>query len=434
MTIKGLWQYVQKYAIQCMYLLEQRAFRGTVISMDMMGFSFRLMMRARAKVARDWNVVREPVDQQAINVVFYRIFFQETLALLEEGMTLAWFFESGRHPLKKRVDKERIEKRLKTEQEIIDLRKELNTDVFAAKNQEKITRLRNLESNLQVFPSEIKDVILNLLLGLGFPCFACKEGIEAERVASVFCLQDIASAVYSSDGDCMAHGAPIQIKEVGEPVYTDGFGSRSFVVVNRQDLVELLDVTGEQLTDACICAGCDYNENMRLVGFKRSLDLVRLHGSVLNFPASIKRECLNYENVIKEFGMGEIENLLSPQCIEYYNLTTWKDFPALSMQCPAKISNVLAELHLEHEEERFLCLVNKLPVPSRYVHYEKISVQGMTLTQLNFPENATPYTKPEKKSKYSGKKVVTGRNKQEVDTPAKVSLLLTTFEDSDDEL
>lgn len=397
MTIGGLWAYIEKNAIICMHLTPQSAFRGYRIAIDTYSFCFRLMMNARAKIVNHWNFASGKVDQNAIDVVFYRLFMSELVQLLVIGITPIFVFEYGKHPLKTNENKRRELERIWTEERLEDLYNELRQDIFSRKNDKLVEELKSLEKNLKSFPPEVKENLFELLFSLGIPCIQCKVGVEAERVASILCMCDVAMAVYSRDGDCLAHGAPIQIKEIGPTIYDNG-PHDSFVVVDREALLETLALTSEEFTDLCICAGCDYNKNMKGVGFAGSLKYIRKYGNVSQFPSSINRECLRYEECLPEFGMAAVTNLISEECIDYYSITDWTSFECLSVKIPESVGMTLDKLGLVKYEQSYLEKVELLPEPQNYRHKQvsTFEVDGKIYTSvyISFPEEGEAYTKP----------------------------------------
>lgn len=436
MTIKGQWDVISNDYIECMMNMVQTAFAGYRISIDMMAFSFVMMMSARSKVARNWNVAAAPVSQEAINTLFYRMFMTKVIALLEKGITPIFVFETGRHRLKQRVDVERAKEREDTANKIHNLRMEISRDLFSADSKNKIEELRRLESNLKSFPSEVKDNVFDLLFNLGIPCIRCKEGVEAERVASILCMTGIAVAVYSTDGDCLCHGAPIQIRSEGDIIYEDGFGQNSFLVVDRESLIELMNITSEQFTDIGICAGCDYNTNMYKIGYKRSLALIRKHGCVTNFPDTLDYSCLNYEECIKEFGIDNVKTLISDECLEYYGVSDWNDFSC----CQVAKDRELQDYGLENLNDSYMKAVDILPKASNYQHkvIEMITTDDndMQRVLINFPQGLTsPYVKQKKKIQRrapSTKSPVKPSAESSVKPLSKINVIRRDVEDLDD--
>jgi 5'-3' exonuclease len=398
MTIKGLWDYLQsKKAIECMKLVPRESFGGHRIAIDAGSFAFSLMMSARSKVVRTWTPISGRLNQDAITVIFYRLFFDEVLNLLGKGITPLFVFEHGKHPLKVNETNKREAERVSNLEEIEELYEKIRNDPFSRDQDRNIERLKSLEKNLKSFPSGIKDSLIELLIGVGIPCINCIGEVEAERVASILCICDVAMATFSRDGDCLAHGAPIQIKEMGFPIYTEDEAHETFIVVDRESMLDILDITSEQCTELCVCAGCDYNTNIPKIGFARSLDLIKKYGSIANFPESINRECLNYEECIGEFGMGNVEELVSEECLSFYNLTDWDSFSSLQVKVPENISQTLANLDLQHYEKTYRQKASLLPMAENYIHktISSFEVDGdsYTTVEVNFPDNGEQYVK-----------------------------------------
>jgi len=388
MTIKGLWDYVQRKAKEALQFVPCKSFSRTRVAVDMMGFCYPIMMDARFRVARNWDVVRSSIDEEAINPVYMRLFMNALISLLESGITPIFVFEFGRNPLKKKTDEKRTFEREYALERIATLRGELQADVFGHGNKRKVEELRKLEAQLKLFPKSVKEATFDLLVKLGVPTVRGKKGVEAERIASILCMVDVASAVYSPDGDCLAHGAPIQIRDRSKDIFTDGFGDRAFSVCDRTTLLELLDVTSEEFTELCVCSGCDYNENMKNIGFKKSLDLIYEHGSIENFPEKYDTTCLLHSSVLPAFGMASVDELVSEECVEYYNIKNWKSF-SLQIAVPKSIDGVLEKYKLTNFKDEFLQKAGDVPPANDYVHFETVG----GFTQVNFPDGGVPFEK-----------------------------------------
>jgi len=380
-----------------MSLVPQESFRGYRIAVDAGSFCFRVMMRARSKVVASWNFLSGRVDEKVIEAAFYCGFMQEIIELTQKGITLVFVPEFGKHPLKKKENEKRERERLAALERIEELYSEIGQDVFSRANERLMKELRSLESNLKSFPPGVKENVCELLQGLGIPIVKCKKGVESERVASILCRYDIAAAVYSRDGDCLAHGAPIQIKEVGSLIFNDGIGRESFVAVDYHYLLELIELTSEQFTDVCICAGCDYNDNIPGIAFIGSLKYIRNYGTVDNFPPEKDRSCLLYEQCLPEFGLGELKDLVSNETLELEGITCWEDFACLQVDKDADCGEVLTKFGLNRYRNSYEQKRQQLPEAQDFVHrvVTKYEIEGEIIESayVNFLEGAEPYVK-----------------------------------------
>ena len=96
----------------------------------------------------------------------------------------------------------------------------------------------------------------------------------------------IATAVASSDLDCVCHGAPHFVRNLG----TD----KPIQEISFDKVLEGFEMTHVQFIDYCILLGCDYCETISGVGPKRALDLIRQHETI--------------ENVLEAVGGSKVTN------------------------------------------------------------------------------------------------------------------------------
>ena len=104
--------------------------------------------------------------------------------------------------------------------------------------------------------------------------------MEAEGAAAVRCRNNEVFAVASQDWDTLLYGAPVMIRNL------TSHGTRKFGRVLQAEkivLKEMLDlhqITYEQLVDLGIMIGTDFHEGIRGIGPKTGLKLIKEHGTM----------------------------------------------------------------------------------------------------------------------------------------------------------
>jgi 5'-3' exonuclease len=114
------------------------------------------------------------------------------------------------------------------------------------------------------------DELVSLLDSLGVPVFEAPD--EGERLAAVWARNGIVDAVFTTDTDVLAHGAPLMMKS-----HMTNFAGASFVeCMLLSDVVRKApgcDGKQERFIDLCLLLGCDFNIHPKGVGPVRALKL-----------------------------------------------------------------------------------------------------------------------------------------------------------------
>lgn len=372
-------------------------FRGHRVAIDMFAYCYPMMMSARIHVANHWPVADSPVDQGHVNGTFYAKFIQKLLPMLAHDITPVFVFEYGKNPKKKATDDKRTQEREATQERINELRAEINGDLFASDNANKIKKLRSLEGQLKSFPSQVRDDLRKFLEVLGIPVVVGKLGVEAERIASILCMKGIAMAVYSADGDCLAHGAPLIIRAEGPTLIDEGVGTPSFSVAHLPTLLDALSLTMEAFRDICICSGCDYNNRIFRVGIAKVMQLITDYGKPCNFPERYDTSCYKYEECLVEFGETSVANALDEEYCAAEGIADWSDFDSLRVRANNDLSEMPASIPITKSRDVLLRHTFGVEDPQNYVHFdlEEVTFAGVTYGVENhrLPPRAVPSIK-----------------------------------------
>lgn len=380
MTIRDIWNLAKNKAPECLVDIPYSEFSGHRIAIDMFAYCYPLMMSARINVAGKWNVAESPVDQTHVNNVFYASFIQRLLTMLGHEITPVFVFEYGKNPKKKATDDKRTEDREQTQERIDSLRNEINGDIFASTNAIKIKKLRTLEGQLSHFPGQVRDDLRKFLETLGLPVVVGKTGVEAERIASILCIKGIAMAVYSADGDCLAHGAPLTIRSEGPNLIDEGIVSPSFSAAHLPTLLDTLSLTMEQFRDICICSGCDYNDRIFRVGLVKVMELVLDYGKPANFPEKYDTSCYLYDDCIAEFGEASVTDCIDDAYREEYGIHDWSDFDCLRTRPSNDLAEIPETIAISKSKDILLRHTFGLDEPSNYIHFDlnEVNFGGVT--------------------------------------------------------
>lgn len=198
--------------------------------------------------------------------------FNRTANLVEAGLLPVYVFDGPSHPLKRAT----IEARLA-------VKERAKAEYDAALKAGDVATAR---SKAQQTSSLTKDMVAQaqrLLTLLGLP-FVLAPG-EGEAQASHMVQRGIAHAVASQDYDAILFGAPRLVRNLSVTGRRKLPGRSAWVDVPPEqiDLAETLDgahLNREQLIDAAVLMGTDYNPGVIGIGPKTALELLREHRSL----------------------------------------------------------------------------------------------------------------------------------------------------------
>ena len=154
-----------------------------------------------------------------------------------------------------------------------------------------------------------------LLDALGVPCVQAPS--EGEAQAAWMAAHGLAYAAGSQDYDSLLFGAPVLVKNLaltgrrklpGKPLYVDVHPEE----IRLDEVLGALGVTREQLVDMGILMGTDFNEGVPGIGPKRSLALLRKHGTLVAALADIGAEIEGAGEVHRLFLEPEVDAAVQP--------------------------------------------------------------------------------------------------------------------------
>ena len=189
--------------------------------------------------------------------------------------------------------------------------------------------------------SRVTDEILKqskqLLDALGIPYIQAPS--EGEAQASYIVKKGDAFAVGSQDYDCLLVGSPVLIRNLtssgrrklpGKEAYTKVYPTQ----IRLKQNLKSLGITQKQLVDMGILIGTDFNEGIKGIGPKKSLNLIKKNGNVENVLATIGAEDTPTIDEIKEIR----KIFLQPDVTDDYSL----EWPGVDNE---KVIKILCDKH-----------------------------------------------------------------------------------------
>ncbi len=265
--------------------------------------------------------------------------FSRTANMVEAKIRPVFAYDGEPHPLKAKTLEEREQRKQLAEKEY--------KEALEAGDLEKARSKAQQTSRLT---EEMVQQTKDLLDGLGIP-YIQSPG-EGESQASYMVKKGDAFAVGSQDYDCLLVGAPVLIRNLtsqgrrklpGKEAYTKVFPKQIKLTSN----LKLLGITHKQLVDMAILIGTDFNDGIKGIGPKKSLNLIKKNGNVENALATIGSENAPSFDEIKE-----LRNIfLKPKVTDDYSLS----WPGADHE---KVIKILCDKH-QFKQERVEQILTK---------------------------------------------------------------------------
>ncbi|MDR0523087.1 MAG: flap endonuclease-1 [Candidatus Methanoplasma sp.] len=212
-----------------------------------------------------------------------------TTNLIGQGIEPSFVFDGKPHALKRATLDARRERREKAEGEWEE----------ALESGDMKRAFSKAQQTSRMTP-EIRESARELIGLLGMPVVDAPSDGEAQ--AAHMCMRGDVWASASQDFDSILFGTPILVRNLtmngrrkmpGRDQYRDV----KTEIIDSKAFLERLGVTREQLVDACILMGTDFNPGISGIGPKKGLKLVRDHGDIEHALAHMGKEIPEYPEV-----------------------------------------------------------------------------------------------------------------------------------------
>lgn len=312
MTIGGIWDY---YTKKVGYgELPASKLQGTAVSHDIPGD----MHRQRAVCKKEWlkriNPFGTDVDNDAIDKAWLSRLVRKVAKYLTLGFVPIVVFDGKKSKLK--MDNAGVKRGkpvASAEEQLAALReKHAGRDplLIPAADQ---ALARTLLERVDRMPSKSVQKCKSLFQELGIPWVQSKG--EAERTCSLMNKQGLTSAVLSVDGDCLAFGAQLILREEKDVYDSEGFGSVGFETAEIEPMLDAVGMDFPLFQQLCIMAGTDFNSNLKGIGFNKAIPLLRQHKSITRLSRVMDTSVLNYSEVKKEFEIVDWKETAESWCL-----------------------------------------------------------------------------------------------------------------------
>ena len=231
-----------------------------------------------------------------------------TANMVEARIRPVYVFDGKPHPLKAKTLEERKKRKKIAEKQWKE-----------ALEKGDIKKARTKAQQTSRVTDEIIRQSKQLLDALGIPYIQSPS--EGEAQASYMVKKGDAYATGSQDFDCLLVGSPILIRNLTSSSRRKLPGKEAYTKINPEQIrlktnLKMLGITQKQLVDMAILIGTDFNDGIKGIGPKKSLNLIKKNGNVENALATIGGEKLPSFDEIKEIR----KIFLNPEITDDYSL------------------------------------------------------------------------------------------------------------------
>ncbi|AYV79180.1 MAG: Flap endonuclease 1 [Faunusvirus sp.] len=259
MGIKNLNKLILKYAAGAIQKTKISDYRDKTIAIDISIIIYQLILGIRS-TGSDLKTKDGRITSHIYGII------NKTLWLLENHINPIFIFDGAAPTIKGKTLLHRK-----------NIRKEAAKMMHFATD--KATHTKLFKRSLTVKQEQLDDC-KEILQLLNLHVITAPE--EADSQCASLVRSGVAYATSSEDMDILTFGSERLIK--GLSVVTKKKLGPSEVVLSK--LLELLEITYDQFIDLCILLGCDYTDNIKHLGAKKSLDVIKKYITIEAFIES----------------------------------------------------------------------------------------------------------------------------------------------------
>ena len=290
---------------------------GKVIALDTYNILYQFLSTIRGPDGRPLMDRRGRVTSH-LSGLFFR-----TVNFLEEGIKPVYVFD-GRPPEVKRAT---IERRMEAREEARRMYEE-------ALREGDIEEARKYAQRAAILEEYMVNSAIQLLEAMNIPYIRAPS--EGEAQAAYLVIRGDAYASGSQDMDSLLFGSPRLVRNLSIVGRRKLPGRKEYVevvpeIIHLDKVLSLLGITREQLIDIGLMVGTDYSPQIKGIGPKTALKLIKQYGSIeravkaeginLEFdPATIREYFLNPKvtpDYRIEFGEPDESKVIDLLCGEY---------------------------------------------------------------------------------------------------------------------
>lgn len=256
MGIKDLAKVIADHCPKALKTAEMKAYFGRKIAIDASMSLYQFLIAVRQDGAVLTSADGETTSH--LNGLFYR-----TIRMMENGVKPVYVFDGKPPELKSDELDKRSEKRAEATQQLAEATEKGDTEAMDKYNR-----------RLVKVTSEHTDDCKKLLNLMGVP--VVEAPCEAEAQCAELVRKGIVYATATEDMDALTFGSEILVRHMT-------FSEAKKMPIKEFSLEKVLQglgITYDQFIDLCILLGCDYCGNIKGIGPKKSVELIKQYGSI----------------------------------------------------------------------------------------------------------------------------------------------------------
>lgn len=261
--------------------LSMAKLKGSRIAFDVGTWIHASWSTACKNIVNETYLFTEEVDESKIFREWLRTTLRTVEELLKNGITPVFVFDGKAPEDKNKTHKTRRDALTRARDRYNEFLQGIQGLDPLLLNADYLTEYRKLYLAARLIFYPDLEEIRSILVAAGLPCLTA-EG-EAERLCSALCREGWVAGVFSTDTDNLVHGCPLLLNTIKY---------NTFGYVHLSSLLTGLEMNHKTFVDFCICTGCDYNDNMKQIGIKRSFKLLKEYKELEQLPAKYDRTCL----------------------------------------------------------------------------------------------------------------------------------------------
>jgi len=271
MGIKGLAKLLSDEAPDCIREVEFKSLHGRKIAIDASMAIYQFLIAVRSGGPNQQAMMLTNADGETTSHI--QGMFNRTIRFLSEGLKPVFVFDGKAPNMKSGELEKRREKRRKAEVQLKIAADEDNKEEMD-KHSKRLARAGRKEN----------EDCKRLLRLMGVPVVLAP--MEAEAEAAALCKAGKVYATGTEDMDALTFATPILVRKL--TFANQSAKGPQIQTMNYKKAIEGLGVTHDQFVDLCILLGCDYCDNIRGIGPKTALKLIREHGSIEKIIPAVK--------------------------------------------------------------------------------------------------------------------------------------------------
>jgi flap endonuclease-1 len=261
------------------------SFRGCKIGFDVSIYAWAYMYAARGAVLEHQEDLCKDPNPRVVRSYFLENYMGLIMAIIECEITPVPVFDGPAFRLKQDTHEDRQASFAKREADIAELRFKLAEDPTNSLIQDDLRT--KLQSHV-TFSKEDWEALEELMISMGLPVVKAK--YEAEAVCARLYRRGLVAAVMTNDGDCLAHGAGIMIRNVKRSSKRGKTPQHTCSVIILDNLLAALHMRQEKFIEFCMLLGCDYVSRMYMCGWVAALKHLKAEGSLEGVVAIWKQK------------------------------------------------------------------------------------------------------------------------------------------------